>query len=289
MDCLSLHLWTCDAGAAAGGPEEYAALITGRVLESWDAGADLVVFPEFCWLGLERFMTGPDRVAGVARWFWHELWPDLTTKLARPGKAVVLGSVPWDGGSGRLRNRAPIILGDRVLFQDKIHLTPWEESAFEGGGRLVVWECRGANIAVLVCLDVEVPELAAALRSARPELIVVPSATDGLMGVERVNRCADARAVELGCMVAVCPLVGRADSALVDENLGCLALYAPSQTPFAEGERRLVGNLLEQGFHCLVAEIDLAAVRACRFPTTETSPCCLRPAAVEVDLSRGHG
>lgn len=283
MDRLSLHLWTCDAGAAAAGPEDYAALITGRVRESWDAGADLVIFPEFCWLGLERFMTGPDRPAAVARWFWHHLWPDLTTGLARPGKAAVLGTVPWRGDCSRLRNRAPVILGDRVAYQDKLHLTPWE-AAFEGGDRLLVWEFCGARVAVLVCLDVEIPELAAALRCAQPDLIIVPSATDNLLGVERINRCADARAVELGCMVAVCPLVGRADSSLVDENLGRLALYAPSQAAFAESERQLAGGLLTGGFHRLAAEIDLTAIRRCRSLTDETSPCRLQPVVPRVQF-----
>lgn len=280
MTGLNLHLWTCDVGAPAASADDYVKQILSRVLESWDSGADLVVFPEFCWLGLERFMPGPDRRVALADHFWRGLWPELKESLSRPDKAVVLGSVPCGHGGPGLRNRAPIISGGAVTCQDKLHLTPGE-GVFEAGDRLVVWECGGARIATLICLDVEVPELAVALRTVRPDLIVVPSATQDILGVERVNRCASARAVELGCMVAVAPLVGRGDSEPVEENIGRLALYAPSQSPFAAVERCRTSAVHESGFHCLAARIDLAAVRRLRSPDGETNPANLRPRAPE--------
>jgi len=44
MARLNLDLWTFDVAAAADSPAEAAALIIRRVEESWDAGADIVVY-----------------------------------------------------------------------------------------------------------------------------------------------------------------------------------------------------------------------------------------------------
>ncbi|MBN8458363.1 MAG: hypothetical protein J0M04_11065 [Verrucomicrobia bacterium] len=282
MDPLSLHLWTCDVGADAGGAAGFAEMIVGRVSQSWADGADLVVFPEFAWLGAERYMEGPDPVIAVAEWFWETIWPGLRSGLAKPGKAVVLGTVPFVSGDGRLFNRAPILAGDNVFYQDKLHLTPWE-SAFTPGDVLRIWEFRGLRLATVVCLDIEIPELAVALRAAEVDAILVPSATDGVLGSERVCRCADARAAELACQVAVCPLVGRAGSALVDMNLGRFACYSPSQSPFAGCDRRISGDMLTSGFHRMEITLDPSRVRACRALREETVPARLRPETVRLE------
>jgi predicted amidohydrolase len=283
MDTLNLHLWAWDAGAPAASPAAYAAMVTDRVLQSLREGAEVVVLPEFTWLGLERFVTAPDRLAGVARLFWDDLWPELRERLALPGTAVVLGTVPFVEADGRLLNRAPILSEERVLAQDKIHLTPWE-AAFAGGGPLRVWSFRGRRLAVLVCLDVEVPELAAALRVAAVDLLLIPSATESMLGVERIGRCAAARAVELGCHVAVCPLVGRAESELVDENLGRCAVYSPAQSPLLELPRSREGPLHTTGCHRFTALLDLAAITAVRALSDETAPALLRPQPIQVEI-----
>ena len=282
MDTLNLHLWTCDVGADAGSASGFAEMIADRVSRSWADGADLVVLPEFAWLGAERYMEGPDPVSAVARWFWGTIWPDLRGGLAQPGKAAVLGTVPFVSGDGRLFNRAPILAGEDAFYQDKLHLTPWE-SAFTPGDVLRVWEFRGLRLATVVCLDIEIPELAVALRAAEVDAILVPSATDGVLGSERVCRCADARAVELACQVAVCPLVGRAESALVDVNLGRMSFFSPSQSPFAGCDRRISGDMLTNGFHRMEINLDPSRVRACRALREETVPARLRPRIVRLE------
>jgi predicted amidohydrolase len=203
--------------------------------------------------------------------FHDQLWPDLARRLARPGKAAVLGTTPCLDAAGALRNRAPILSDRQTLHQDKIHLTPWE-SAFTGGGPLRVWNFRGVSIAVAVCLDIEIPTISTALRGAAVDLILVPSATESLMGVERVGRCADARAVELGCHVGVCHLLGNMTSELIDENIGRLAAYSPSQTAFADQPRRIQTEVLTDGFHRLCVELDLQAIRRNRLTRGETDP-----------------
>jgi predicted amidohydrolase len=125
---------------------------------------------------------------------------------------------------------------------------------------------------VVICLDVEIPELAALLRGQGVELMLVPSATETLMGVERVGRCADARAVELGCHVGVCHLVGRTASVLIDENIGRAAAFAPSQAAFRDEPRHLATPVCTEGDHALTVDVDLALLRRHRATPGETDP-----------------
>lgn len=280
MDTLKLDLRTFDVGAAMADPAACAECVIERVLASWSGGADVVAFPELMWMALERFVDGPDKPTGVARLFWDTLWPGLKKTLAHPEKAVVLGSVPFCDG-GVLLNRVPILSEGRELFQDKIHLTPWE-NAFLGGGPLHVWNFKGLRVAVVVCLDIEIPEISAALRGRNVDLILVPSATENLLGVERVGRCANARAVELGCHVGVCPLVGRTDSELIDDNLGRISLYSPSQSPFAAIDRQDESIVFHEGFHCRSFTLDMEAIAKARALSGETDPSKIRPGMIVV-------
>jgi predicted amidohydrolase len=282
MESLKLDLRTFDVGASAADPAAFARLVTDRIEESWNTGANIVVFPEFTWMGLERFVTGPDAIRGVADIFWNQLWPGIATSHSRPDKAAVLGTVPFVDEGGRMRNRAPILNSGQTLYQDKIHLTPWE-GAFTGGGPVRVWDFRGLRVVVVICLDVEIPEISAALRGVDLDLMLVPSATESLAGVERVGRCAGARAVELGCHVGLCHLVGGLDSELVDENLGRLAVFSPSQSVFPAANRQVVSEVFKQGFHRMSASLDIAALRKNRADLAETDPSKIRPAPIRLE------
>ncbi|MGV3660656.1 MAG: nitrilase-related carbon-nitrogen hydrolase [Prosthecobacter sp.] len=271
---ITLDLLTFDPGLKAKSPAAFAAEVTECVETSWDDGADVVLLPEFTWLGLEPLVE-PKDLRRVAEVFWNELFPTLKSLLQRPDKAVVLGTAPfWDVEQGVLRNRAPILLGDRVLHQDKLHLTPWE-SAFTPGTEQVLWEFGGLTFAVVICLDIEIPETSARLRGAGVDVLLVPSATETILGVERVDRCASARAVELGCVVGVSHLTGRAESELIDQNVGRTAVYLPSQAAFQKTPRWEEGEIVESGRHKQRVRIDSRSLEIMRRMKQETNPSLL--------------
>ena len=271
---ILLDLCTFDPGIKATSPAAFAAEVADCVEASWDSGADIVLLPEFAWMGLEPLVPGKD-MRGVADVFWQELFPSLATRLHRPDKAVVLGTVPFaEAGHELLRNRAPILTGGRVLHQDKLHLTPWE-AAFRPGEEQMIWEFAGLTLTVVICLDVEIPETSARLRGAGVDLILVPSATETVLGVERVDRCASARAVELGCVVGVSHLTGHAQSALIDENVGRTAVYFPSQASFRHEPRWVEGPVVESGIHKQRVQLDKRLIERMRRIKQETNPSLL--------------
>ena len=73
MDRLTLALLTFDVGVPAASPDAFADRVCAQVREAWDDGADLVVLPEFLWMGLEPFVAGEDKLRGVAQLFWTDL------------------------------------------------------------------------------------------------------------------------------------------------------------------------------------------------------------------------
>jgi predicted amidohydrolase len=271
---MNVHAWTFDVGAPAADPDAYAQHCITRTQQSWASGADLVLFPEYTWAGLEPLLPQPS-LAAISRIFWDHIWPSLRSKLSQPGRSVVLGTVPWqDPATGHILNRCPIIADGTVRFQDKLTLTPWE-SDFTSGDSIQVFEFLGRRCAVLICLDVEIAELSVALSAAGIDLLLVPSATEDILGVERVNRCASARAIELGCAVVVAHLTGTSTSTLVDTNTGLLAHYLPSQSFTANALRHSTSALHTHGFHLAQIVLPELPSRPLIMNLLETNPALL--------------
>ncbi len=93
---------------------------------------------------------------------------------------------------------------------EKIHMTPDEVSywGMKGGQALKVFETDIGKVGVLICYDVEFPELPRLLADQGMEILFVPFLTDTQNGYMRVRCCAQARAVENECYVAITGSVG---------------------------------------------------------------------------------
>lgn len=270
---LVVDAWSADVGCAGASPEEFVEQIVKRVQSSWEEGADLVVLPEFLWVGLERWVGS---LPEVAHHFKENVWPQLQENLSLPNKAVVLGTVPWMCDHA-MRNRAFVLVGGQVFTQDKLCLTPWEK-AFGRGSEVQVMDFLGWRLSVLICLDVEIPDHCVRLRKEKLDLLLVPSATETLLGTERIARCASARAVEIGCYVVVTPLVGKCESELIDENVGRISCYCPSQGAFHEVQRTDEGPVIEIGWEKRRFRLSHSLLRVTRRNFLETNPASVFPA-----------
>ncbi len=270
---MTLDIVTFDPGEACADASEFAEKILNIVESAWTGGAELVLLPEFTWLGLSPHLVqySGEQLPGVAEHFRKEVLPLLEKKLHQPGKAAVIGTVPFALPDGQIRNRALIFADGRMLYQDKLHLTPWEH-AFSPGERLLLWDFGGFRIAVIICLDIEIPELSTRLRDSGVELILCPSATETILGVERVNRCASARSVELGCYVGVSHLTGRTPCDLIDESVGMAALYRPSQAVFRHELRHQETAVHAEGSQTLRVVLDRRSLAVMRRMKEETNP-----------------
>ncbi len=93
---------------------------------------------------------------------------------------------------------------------EKIHVTPDEARVWglQGGKYVKTFETDCGKIGILICYDVEFPELSRLLVDEGMDILFVPFLTDTQNGYSRVRNCAQARAIENECYVAIAGSVG---------------------------------------------------------------------------------
>ncbi len=93
---------------------------------------------------------------------------------------------------------------------EKIHVTPDEEKVWgmNGGNGIRTFDTDCGKIGILICYDVEFPELSRMLADDGMDVLFVPFLTDTQNGYSRVRHCAQARAIENECYVAIAGSVG---------------------------------------------------------------------------------
>ncbi|MFC4721823.1 carbon-nitrogen hydrolase family protein [Geojedonia litorea] len=93
---------------------------------------------------------------------------------------------------------------------EKLHVTPDEAKVWgmQGGSELKTYDTDCGKIGVLICYDSEFPELSRLLADEGMDILFVPFLTDTQNGFSRVRHCAQARAIENECYVAIAGSVG---------------------------------------------------------------------------------
>jgi predicted amidohydrolase/GNAT superfamily N-acetyltransferase len=99
--------------------------------------------------------------------------------------------------------------GGRERFE-KLHVTPDEAKVWglQGGADVRSFQTDCGKIGILICYDVEFPELGRLLADEGIDILFVPFLTDTQNGYSRVRNCAQARAIENECYVAIAGSVG---------------------------------------------------------------------------------
>lgn len=251
--------------------EDYRAKLQRWVAEAAEAGARLLVFPEYASMELASLFG--DEVAASLSAQLQALqtvladYRQLHAELARRyGVYLLAGSFPVRDEDGLYRNRAYLYGPDGgEEFQDKLIMTRFENEQWgiSAGRKLKVFDTALGRLGVCICYDSEFPLLARAQVEAGADLILVPSCTDTDAGYHRVRLSAQARALENQCYAVQSPLVGEAPwSAAVDVNLGAAAVYTPVDYGFP------ANGVLAQGERdrpqWVYAEVDLARARELR-------------------------
>lgn len=117
----------------------------------------------------------------------------------------------------------------------KIHITPSEEDewSIEGGNEIKVIETDAAKIGVQICYDVEFPEMTRKLAEEGMQILFVPFLTDTQNAYNRVRFCAQARAIENECFVAMAGNVGNLPKvANMDLQFAQSAVLTPADFAF---------------------------------------------------------
>jgi predicted amidohydrolase/ribosomal protein S18 acetylase RimI-like enzyme len=123
---------------------------------------------------------------------------------------IITGSMP-EIKDGLLYNVGYICKRDGATDRyEKLHVTPDEAKVWgmQGGNQLKTFDTDCGKIGVLICYDSEFPELSRLLADEGMDILFIPFLTDTQNGYSRVRHCAQARAIENECYVAIAGSVG---------------------------------------------------------------------------------
>lgn len=148
---------------------------------------------------------------------------------------IITGSMPMLDGE-HLKNVGFLCRRDGTWEKfEKVHITPNEVQywGMVGGDEVRVFDTDCGKVGILICYDVEFPELSRLLALQGMQILFVPFLTDTQNGYMRVRRCAQARAIENECYVAIAGSVGNLPKVEnMDIQFAQSAVFTPSDFAF---------------------------------------------------------
>jgi 5-aminopentanamidase len=151
-------------------------LCLAAIGEAADAGAEVIVLPELITSGY--MFSSTEEAAEVAIAPDHELLREWAAAAARADVVVIGGFCESDPeGGGRVYNSAAVVDGSgvRAVYR-KLHLWDNEHAIFTPGSQAPpVIETRVGRIGVVICYDLEFPELTRSVALAGAQLLAVPA------------------------------------------------------------------------------------------------------------------
>lgn len=188
----SLHVGIWQDSGTPGNVSANIATIARASVAAAQKGIELLVFPE-C------FLTGyfnPDEVNGIAQQIDKETVVCLQGIARKNGIALLVGL--YELRPQGIHNSALLIGADGgtlATYRKRVLYGTWERSVFIPGQSSVLVEYGGIRIAILICFDLEFPELVRECANNGADLIAVPTAL--MVPHERVARyVVPARAIE---------------------------------------------------------------------------------------------
>jgi len=240
--------------------EDFASQVEFFVRSAKDYKAHFVLFPEFFTMQLLSYINEPAPALAVRR--LARLAPqyeELFMRLAQETGIYIIGGTHPVFQRGKVFNAAHLFTPNGQVFrQKKVHLTPTESGPYQlsRGHGLYLYHTDFGNIAILICYDIEFPEVARVMAEAGAEILFVPSCTDGREGFCRVRYCSQARAIENQIYVAVTGTVGNLPLVpYMAANYGQAAILTPSDYFFARDGIAAEGTINQE--QLVVADVDL--------------------------------
>ena len=222
--------------------------------------ADFALFPEF-FNGplLSRFNQDhpAEAIRGLAQ-YTEEIVEEITRLAVSYNINIIAGSMPVYQEQS-LHNVSYLCRRDGTTdHQYKLHITPDERAYWgvRGGDELKILETDIGKVGILICYDAEFPELSRILNQKGMRILFVPYWVDTKTGYLRVRRCAQARAIENECYVAITGSVGNLPNVEnIDIQYSQSAVFSPAD--FAFPHDAIVAESTPNTEMTLIVDLDL--------------------------------
>ncbi len=200
-------------------------------------GSDFALFPELFIAPLMadfNHLSESDAIREIARYCdpIHKKFQEFAISY---NINIITGSLPYLE-DGNLYNVGFLCKRDGTSeMYTKIHVTPNEVQywGMKGGSQIRTFDTDCGKIGIMICYDVEFPELSRLMADEGMEILFVPFLTDTQNGYTRVKHCAQARAIENECYVAIAGCVGNLPRVNnMDIQYAQTAVFTPSDFAF---------------------------------------------------------
>ncbi len=226
-----------------------------------DYRCDFIMFPEFFNAPLmvsANHLPESEAIRELAK-FAEPIRDQFLEYAVSYNVNIITGSMPRLNEDGHLLNAGFLCRRDGSFEEyEKIHITPSERTTWGmiGGDKIKVMDTDCGKIGVIVCYDVEFPELPRLLANQGMHILFVPFQTDTQNGYVRVRHCAQARAIENECYVAITGCVGNLPRINnMDINYAQSAVFTPSD--FAFPTNGIKAEATPNTEMTLIADVDL--------------------------------
>ncbi|MFL5729787.1 MAG: GNAT family N-acetyltransferase [Cytophagaceae bacterium] len=229
--------------------------------------ADFIIFPEFFnapLMALFNKTTASDAVRALAD-YTEEIKENMIRLALSYNINIISGSMPLYTDK-ELYNVSYLCRRDGTWdSQYKLHVTPDEETywGLKGGNKLKIFDTDAGKIGILICYDVEFPELSRLLADQGVNILFVPFWTDTKNSYLRVMRCAQARAIENECYVAISGSVGNLPGVEnMDIQYAQSGVFSPSDFSFPPDA--IVAEATPNTETTLVVDLDIDLLKKLR-------------------------
>jgi predicted amidohydrolase/ribosomal protein S18 acetylase RimI-like enzyme len=232
-----------------------------------DFGSDFAVFPELFTTQLLSFLEEkkPDQAVRLLATFTNQ-YIEHFTELAVRYNINIVGGSHFEEQDGDIYNVAYLFRRDGTIEkQSKLHITPNERMwwGISEGNDFHVFDTDCGKIAILICYDIEFPELARMAVDKGANIIFVPFCTDDRQGYLRVRYCAQARAIENQVYTCIAGTVGNLTHVKnMDIQYAQSGIFCPSDFEFARDG--IVGECDANIDTVVVGDVDLEKLRRSR-------------------------
>lgn len=255
--------------------------------------SDIAVFPEFfnaALMGLCLDQTKQTETIRFLASFTERFRNEISQLAVSYNINVVTGSMPLIDGD-ELFNVSYLCRRDgTVAMQRKIHVTPHERKdwVIQGGDALEVIDTDAGRVGILICYDIEFPELGRLLAEQNLDIIIVPFWTDTKNGYLRVRNCAQARAIENECYVVICGSCGNLPQVeSLDVQYAQTAVFSPSDFSFPHDA--LMAESTPNTEMLIFADLDLDKLKLVRNEGSVNNLKDRRSDLYEVKLKKQQG
>ena len=223
--------------------------------------SDFALFPELFYgplLAGFNHLNQADAMRELAQ-YTPEIKDRFSQLAIRYNVNIITGSLP-DIENGSLHNIGFLChRNGKVDRYEKIHVTPDEALhwGMKGGSSLEVFDTDAGKVGILICYDVEFPELPRILAEQKMQILFVRFLTDTQNAYMRVRCCAQARAIENECYVAISGCVGNLPNVEnMDIQYSQSAVFTPCD--FAFPSNGIKSEATPNSEMVLICDVDLS-------------------------------